>query len=142
MAEKSAGSVLYRGEIYYGATYGDSSLTPSLIDSPVSLKEIDKFHFFSIGPGVGYASTFVYKEHFFLLASANVNLTLRYSNEISTTYNQNASHPGFRPNFILHTGVGYNGPRWSLTLLWVDSKLLMRDRVRPTVIISGLATTG
>ena len=85
MAEKSAGSVLYRGEIYYGATYGDSSLTPSLIDSPVSLKEIDKFHFFSIGPGVGYASTFVYKEHFFLLASANVNLTLRYSNEISTT---------------------------------------------------------
>src|SRR5664279_5015277 len=79
--KKSAGSLLYGGEIYYGAVHGDSSLTPTLIDSAVSLKEIDKFHFFSIGPGVGYAYTFVYKEHFFLLASATVNLAFRYSNE-------------------------------------------------------------
>jgi hypothetical protein len=124
--KKSAGSILYGGEIYYGAIHGDSSLTPTLIGPEVSQLDIDKFHFFSFGPGLGYAYTFVYKEHFFLLASATINLAFRYSTEISTKFDQHASHFGFRPNYILHAGAGYNGSKWSLSILWVDTDLFMR----------------
>ncbi len=123
---KSAGSLLYGAEIYYGAIYGDSSLTPTLVDPDVSMKEINKFHFFSLGPGVGYAYTLVYKEHLFLLASASVNLAFRYSTEISTTLDQHASHLSFRPNYIVHAGTGYNGKKWSLSILWVDTELFMK----------------
>ena len=124
--KKSAGSLVYGGEIYYGAIYGDSSLTPSLVDPAISKKGINKFHFFSFGPGVGYAYTFVYKEHFFILASASINLPVRYSTEISTVHDIHASHFGFRPNYIIHAGGGYNGSKWSLSLLWVDTQLFMK----------------
>jgi hypothetical protein len=126
--KKSAGSVLYGGEIYYGSIYGDSSLTPSSVDPDVSAFNINKFHFFSFGPGLGYAYTLVYKEHFFLLGSATINLALRYSTEISNTLNQKASHFGFRPNYILHAGAGYNGSKWSLSVLWVDTELFMKGK--------------
>jgi Domain of unknown function (DUF4421) len=124
--KKSAGSLLYGGEIYYGAIYGDSSLTPSLVDPVISREGINKFHFFSFGPGVGYAYTFVYKEHFFILGSATINLPFRYSNEISTAHDFRASHFEFRPNYIIHAGGGYNGSKWSLSLLWVDTQLFMK----------------
>src|SRR5450432_2886629 len=124
--KKSAGSILYGGEIYYGAIHGDSSLTPALIDPGVYALSIDKFHFFSFGPGVGYAYTFVYKEHLFILGSATVNLAFRYSTEVSSAYSQHASHLSFRPNYILHAGAGYNGKKWSFSVLWVDSELFMK----------------
>jgi hypothetical protein len=124
--KKSAGSILFGGEIYYGAVYGDSSLVPALIDPDVNMLDIDKFHFFSFGPGVGYAYTFVIDEHFFILGSASINLAIRYSTEISTSHEQTVSYFGFLPNYILHAGMGYNGSKWSLSLLWVDTELFMR----------------
>jgi len=124
--KKSAGSFLYGGEIYYGAIYGDSSLTPTLIDPDISMLGINKFHFFSFGPGLGYAYTLVLKEHFFVLASATVNLAFRYSKEISTTYPQQASYFGFRPNYLFHAGLGYNGSKWSISMLWVETDLFMK----------------
>jgi Domain of unknown function (DUF4421) len=123
---KSAGSILYGGEIYYGSIYGDSSLVPALIDPGVSLLDINKVHFLSIGPGVGYAYTLVMGEHFFILGSASINLAFRYSTEISTIKGQEVIYFGFRPNYILHAGLGYNGSKWSLSLQWVDTELFMR----------------
>ena len=128
MAEKSAGSVLIGGEIYYGAIYGDSTLIPTLIDPKASALAINKFHFFSFGPGVGYAYTFVYKEHFFILGSATINLAFRYSNEISDSLDQHSSHFRFRPNYIVHAGLGYNGNKWGLSVLWVDTELFMKGK--------------
>lgn len=124
--KKSAGSILIGGEIYYGAIYGDSSLVPALVDPDATYLDIDKFHFFSFGPGIGYAYTFVYKEHFFILGSATVNLALRNSTEISTSLDQKASHFGFQPNYIVHAGMGYNGNKWSLSVLWVDSEFFLK----------------
>ena len=126
--KKSAGSVLIGGEIYYGSIHGDSSLTPSLIDPKAYDLGIDKYHFFSFGPGIGYAYTLVYKEHFFFLASASINFAFRYSAEISTSLNQKSNFFGFRPNYIFHAGAGYNGSKWSLSLLWVDTELFMRGK--------------
>jgi hypothetical protein len=126
--KKSAGSIMVGGEIYYGAIHGDSTLMPTEIDPKASALAIDKFHFFSFGPGIGYAYTLVIKEHFFILASATINLAFRYSNEISTTYERNDSHLGFRPNYILHAGAGYNSDKWDLSLLWVDTELFMKGQ--------------
>ena len=124
--KKSAGSILFGGEIYYGAIYGDSSLAPALVDPAVNMLGINKFHFFSFGPGVGYGYTFVYKEHFFILGSASINLAFRYSTEISTSLKHKENLFGFRPNYLFHAGLGYNGSKWSLSLLLVDSELFLR----------------
>lgn len=123
---KSAGSILFGGEIYYGSIYGDSSLSPSAIDPKANALGINKYHFFSFGPGIGYAYTLVFKEHFFILGSATIDLAFRYSTEISTALNTKADFFGFRPNYDLHAGVGYNGNVWSLSVLWVDTELFMK----------------
>ena len=104
--KKSAGSVLVGAEIYYGAIHGDSTLTPTVLDPLFSAREINKFHFFSFGPGVGYGYTLVVHEHFFVLASATINLAFRYSEEISSTLDQQSSHFAFRPNYILACRIG------------------------------------
>ena len=124
--KKSAGSILFGGEIYYGSTHGDSTLVPNQIDPVVSNLSINKVHSFSFGPGVGYAYTLVFDEHYFILGSVTVSLDFRYSTEISTLTNQRSGYFGFRPNGILHAGMGYNGSRWSLSLLWVDTELFLR----------------
>src|SRR5450432_623715 len=123
--KKSAGSILLGGEIYYGSIFGDSSLMPVIIDPKANALAINKYHFFSFGPGVGYGYTFVYKEHFFLLGSATINLAFRYSTEISSTLDTKSKLFGFRPNYILHLGGGYNGNKWSLSVLWIDTELFM-----------------
>jgi hypothetical protein len=124
--KKSSGSILLGGEIYYGSIYGDSTLMPTVIDPKASALDIDRFHFFSFGPGVGYAYTFVIKEHFFILGSATINLAFRYSTEISSQFEEHGSQLGFRPNYILHAGAGYNGDKWDLSVLWVDTELFMK----------------
>jgi hypothetical protein len=126
--KKSAGSLLIGGEIYYGAIYGDSTLIPTAIDPKASALAIDKFHFFSFGPGIGYAYTLVIKEHFFILGSATINLAFRYSNEISTQNDQQGNHFGFRPNYMLHAGAGYNSNKWDLSVLWVDTELFTKGK--------------
>jgi hypothetical protein len=124
--KKSAGSILFGGEIYYGSIFGDSSLAPTLVDPGITKLDVNKFHFFSFGPGFGYGYTFVYKEHMFLLASASINLAFRYSTEISTAQDYKSSLFEFKPNYLLRAGLGYNGNKWSLSLLWVDTELFLK----------------
>ena len=140
--KKSAGSILIGGEIYYGAIYGDSSLTPTLVDKQVSALEINKVHFISFGPGIGYAYTLVYKEHFFILGSVTINLAFRYSEEISTSLGTQSDLFGFQPNYLLHAGVGYNGATWSLSMLWVEDELFLRGAPVDTTMTSMWGTTG
>ena len=124
--KKSAGSILFGGEIYYGSIYGDSTLVPAVVDPAISKLDVDKYHFISFGPGFGYGYTFVYKEHYFLLASASINLAFRYSTEISGSEDHKVSLFGFRPNYLFHAGLGYNSSKWCLSLLWVDSELFLK----------------
>ena len=136
--KKSAGSILIGGEIYYGAIYGDSTLMPTVIDQKASALAIDRFHFFSFGPGVGYAYTLVIRKHFFILGSATINLAFRYSSEISSLNEEHGSHLGFRPNYILHAGAGYNSDTWDLSVLWVDTELFMKGETSGYNYTSGV----
>jgi hypothetical protein len=123
---KSAGSLLVGAEVYYGAISADSSLVPKIVDSDYYSAGIKKLHFLTIGPGMGYAYTLVWKQHFFLLASATVNFDLRYARE--KTVMGNADRIGVTPNFIFHAGTGYNGRKWNLTLLWVQNGIGIKGR--------------
>ncbi|HTQ64948.1 MAG TPA: DUF4421 domain-containing protein [Puia sp.] len=124
--KKSAGSFLIGGEIYYGAIYGDSVLVPSLVDPAYQQLGIDKVHCFEIGPGIGYGYTLVFAEHYFLLASATINIDFRYTREIESNYDHYIDKADITPNFIFHAGLGYNSNRWSLSLLWVGDQIHIR----------------
>lgn len=121
--KKSAGSVLVGAEVYYGAVFGDSALAPRVIDSIYVQKDIERLHFFEIGPGVGYAYTLVIRQHFFALASATVNLSLRVASEHSVHMDRSFEKTDFTPNTIFHAGIGYNTDKWNLSALWVSTRL-------------------
>jgi len=122
--KKSAGSILVGGEGFYGAAHGDSTLVPTQVDPSYAQKGIKKVHFFEIGPGAGYAYTLVYREHYFLLGSATVNLDFRYTREKEIDHN--ADKLDVTPNFIFHAGVGYNSEKWNLSMLWVANQTHVR----------------
>ena len=50
---KSAGSLLYGGEAYYGAIKDDSSFVPIQVGNNFPQAGVNKINFFSIGPGIG-----------------------------------------------------------------------------------------
>ena len=127
--KKSAGSFLAGGEIYYGAMHADSALTPKALDSVYANKDLDKLHFFQIGPGIGYAYTLVIKQHFFVLGSATFNLAVRYTRERDAGHGDFRDHIDFAPNYIFHAGVGYNNDNWCLSALWVSTTLNVKGPV-------------
>ncbi|HEY4154530.1 MAG TPA: DUF4421 domain-containing protein [Puia sp.] len=124
--KKSAGSVLVGGEIYYGSVHADSTLVPAELDSGYGKQNINRVHFFEIGPGIGYAYTLVIGQHFYALASVTVNLALRFSTEYSDPRGRYRSKTDFTPNDIIHAGLGYNTAKWGLTALWVSDRLNVR----------------
>jgi hypothetical protein len=119
--KKSAGSFLIGGEAFYIATNADSSFVPSKVDSPFATHNVRKLHLFEFGPGVGYAYTLVVQEHFFLLASANVDFNVHFAREIGNSITDDKI--GFAPNFIFRLGAGYNLSRWGVNLTWMWSTI-------------------
>ena len=77
---KSAGSLLFGGEAYYGTMKGDSALVPSEVSNYFEQDGIDKINFFSIGPGIGYAYTLVMSKNFFITGSAIGSFAVNFSN--------------------------------------------------------------
>ena len=78
---KSAGSLLFGGEAYYGSIKGDSSLVPVEVRGNFSQFGVDKINFFSIGPGIGYAYTLVIEKHFYITGSAIGSIDVNFSTE-------------------------------------------------------------
>jgi hypothetical protein len=78
---KSAGSLLFGGEVYLGMIKGDSVLVPNKVSSSFDQAGIDKINFLSIGPGIGYAYTLVFARNFFITGSAVGSLDINFSTE-------------------------------------------------------------
>ncbi len=119
--QKSAGSFLIGGEAFYVSANADSALAPHAVDSLYNQENIHKLHIFEIGPGIGYAYTFVYNRHYFLLGSLNANINLRYSREIGNSLRDDKV--GLSPNFIFRLATGYNSNKWGIGLLWIASNI-------------------
>jgi hypothetical protein len=119
--QRSAGSFLFGGQAFYTAIHADSALAPYQVDPVYNKNGIRKVHLFAIGPGIGYAYTFVYRQHAFLLGSVNADLNAVFSREIGNGIK--ADKVSLSPNYILRFGAGYNASRWSLSAVWFTSTL-------------------
>lgn len=114
--EKSAGSFLIGGNALYTAVHADSALAPYKIDTLYNREDIAKTHLFEIGVGFGYAYTYVFEKHYFLLGSATVNLDAYFSRELGSGIKSDKI--GLSPDYFVHLGAGYNARRWGLSAVW------------------------
>ncbi|RYY57347.1 MAG: DUF4421 domain-containing protein [Chitinophagaceae bacterium] len=119
--KKSAGSFLLGGEIYAGKIQSDSALGPSTIDNQFSTLGISRVSFVEFGPGAGYAHTFVYRQNWFLTASATVNADISFNKEKVSAGKEKQT--AINPNFTLRGVAGYNSDTWSATVSWVENNL-------------------
>ena len=117
--KKSAGSLLIGGQAYYGSVKGDSALVPAQLDKSFQQSGVDRFSFFSAGPGIGYAYTLVIDKHFFLMGSAVANVDLNYTMEDGANLSANKFSVTFIP--VFKTAVGYNSNKWDISLNWAGN---------------------
>ena len=121
--KRSAGSVLFGGQVHYVSFGGDSALVPKQIQSGYAQAGIKKISFFSIGPGIGYVYTLVIDKHFYITTSLIGNLNLNFSTEDGTTQNKKIS---LKPAAIYKGAAGYNSNTWSLVGSLAGNALLVR----------------
>lgn len=118
--KKSAGSFFLNASFYLGQVKGDSSFVPWMFQSDHPVASVQRVEFLQLGPGAGYAHTFVISQHFFCMGSVQTNLNMGYTKEydVSNTFNQFA----VRPAFSYRAAIGYNSRLWGVNLNWVSSR--------------------
>ena len=110
---KSAGSLLYGGEVYYGTIKGDSTLVPTEVANNFPQFGVNKINFFSIGPGIGYAYTLVIDKNFFITGSLTAGVDLNFSTE--ETAGNKHKKVSVLPGGAYKGAVGYNSSSWSIS---------------------------
>ncbi len=122
--KKSAGTFLLGGEFYYGTINGDSALIPAAISEGYPQRNVVRARFLEVGPGIGYAYTGVYKEHYFLTGSLTMNADLSWVKEEEE--NNARQHTTISPNIIFRLISGYNSKFWSANFSWVANRVSAR----------------
>lgn len=117
--QKSAGSLLLGCGIYYGAIRGDSALAPSMVRADSSEYDVHGAHFIMLGPGAGYAYTFVLKRHYFATGGITAAAGLGYTREYG---NGDFSRLGVTPIITYRLAGGYNGAEWGAGVSWVYNR--------------------
>jgi len=136
--KKSAGSVLYGGEAFYGTIQGDSALVPKKVENGFAQAGVDNIHFLNIGPGVGYAYTLVLAKHFFVTGSVIGNLDISFTTEKRATTKDNKV--AVSPATVYKAGIGYNSSSWNVSAnwagngLWIDGASSSKNYFSPTGI--------
>jgi Domain of unknown function (DUF4421) len=110
---RSAGSLLYGGNAYFGKVFSDSALVPLNISNMFQQHGINEIKFFSIGPGIGYAYTLVIDRHLFITASFIASVEINFSAE-DTQDNQNTK-TSIKPGGIYKGAIGYNSSDWCIS---------------------------
>ena len=111
--KRSAGSLLYGGEAYYGTVKGDSALVPGAIQNNFPQAGITRVNFLRIGVGGGGAYTVVIDKHFFIMGSLVANIGLNSVDEKST--GSNNKNTSFNPSVVYKTAIGYNSSTWDIS---------------------------
>lgn len=115
---KSAGTFLLGGDVYYGVINSDSTLVPAEIAGQFPQGAVKRIRFLNIGPGGGYAYTFVYRRNWFATGSLTINIPLDFVLENAYTGDRNKT--SISPNFIYRIALGYNSRRWIYTASLVN----------------------
>lgn len=124
--KKSAGSALIGAEIYYGRAKGDSALVPAAVAGYYPQAGIDRVRLIELGPGVGYAYTYVWQEHLFATGSVTMNGDISFVKEEKPE--GNANRVSFSPNATLRVVAGYNSEQWALTVSWLHNSTNVKGR--------------
>ena len=133
---KSAGSILYGGEAYFGYIKADSSFVPGAVAGNFPQYGVNQINFFSIGPGVGYAYTLVIDKNFYITGSLIGGLDLNFSTEEQTAGNH--KKVSVIPSGVYKGGIGYNSSSWSIgasitgNALYVGSASSSKEYFMPT----------
>lgn len=133
---KSAGSLLFGGEAYFGSIKGDSVLVPAMVSNLYDQAGIDKINFFSIGPGIGYAYTLVIHKNFFITGSAIGSIDVNFSAEERSGDKKNKT--SLIPGGIYKGAIGYNSATWSVAAniignaLYIGSESSSKEYFLPT----------
>jgi hypothetical protein len=136
--KKSAGSLLYGGEAFYGAIQGDSAFVPKKAQTGFEQADVDNIHFLDFGPGVGYAYTLVMAKHFYITGSLIGNLDLSFSSEEKNNTKENKI--SVIPATVYKAGLGYNSNTWNVSAnwlgngLWINSASASKNYFSPTGI--------
>ncbi|MBO9633274.1 MAG: DUF4421 domain-containing protein [Chitinophagaceae bacterium] len=117
--KKSAGSLLLGAEVYYGATRGDSALVPSALEAFYSQRGVTRFRYFDIGPGVGYAYTFVWKENWYAMGGITGSFPFNFQKDVR--YGNYETKTSISPDLMVRAGLGYNNERMCISLTWVNN---------------------
>lgn len=120
---KSAGTLLYGGQAYYGSMRGDSALVPKSIETRFPQVVFKKINFFSLGAGAGYAYTLVAGEHLFVMGSLVGNVNLNFATEEGLKKEKKTS---IGPAAIYKASVGYNSATWSLSANYAGNSYWMQ----------------
>ncbi|MFT4094142.1 MAG: DUF4421 family protein [Niabella sp.] len=123
--KKSAGSLLYGGEAFYGTARGDSAFIPSLLANEYPHANVSKISFITFGPGIGYGYTAVIKQHLFITGLASVNADISYIKEWDTDNNAGFAWK-FNPNLKVKSAIGYNAEKWGIALSYVSNRLFFK----------------
>jgi len=110
--KKSAGSLLYGGEAYYGSVKADSSFVPYSVKNEFPQSGINNISFVRFGPGAGYAYTLVVNKHFFATASLIGNLDLSFTTEKGIAKQQKFA---LSPTVVFKSAIGYNSANWNVS---------------------------
>ncbi len=133
--KKSAGSLLVGIETYGGRIEADSTTIPFLIDRTAAEFNETSLSFFEVGINVGYAYTWVIREHFFLTGSASVSLD--YSDNTMQNTDGSGSRSGMSPNTFLRVVTGYNSKAWAIHLIYLNSGLRLANGIREVTLNTG-----
>lgn len=124
--KKSAGSALVGAEIYYGRSKGDSALVPAAVANFYPQAGIDRVRLIELGPGAGYAYTYVWQEHLFATGSATINGDVSFVKEERPEGSTN--RVSFSPNATIRAVAGYNSEQWALTISWLHNTTNVKGR--------------
>jgi hypothetical protein len=123
--KKSAGSLLLGLETYHGLARGDSAFIPAFAISDKNGNDavIDRFSFFRIGPGVGYAHTFVLSKNFFVMLSLTGNVALGNYQE-SRSEGLKVLDFTVDPGLFFRSAIGYNQDQWFFGASFVNNAII------------------
>lgn len=127
--KKSAGSIIYGGEIHHGTVQGDSAIVPALLSHTYPQAGIKKINIMSFGPGAGYAYTLVIAQHFFITGSMVINLDVNFVREENGA--KNDKNVSLNPSEVFKAAAGYNGRKWNVSANWTGTGFSVQGAATP-----------
>ncbi|MFT4203743.1 MAG: DUF4421 domain-containing protein [Chitinophagaceae bacterium] len=123
--KKSAGSLFYGFEAYYGAMNAHGNIVPEAVAAtdPFPQSNVEKLRYFKIGPGVGYGYNLVIQRNFFLSAGITGNLDLGIVHETTSSGDGGGTKINLLPNINARIGAGYNSRDWNINFNYLRNNL-------------------